>query len=576
MGKKRAKELSYAERATKYAQDVAKGRVRAGLGVRLACARHLADLERQKDASWPYAWEPEKGNRICRFAENMVHIKGKWAGQLIRLEDWQCFVLAVPFGWARKSDGLRRFREVYGEIPRKNGKSMLGAIVGLYLSFADSEPGAEVYSGATTLEQALEVFRPAWMMVDKNPEFRGHFGLELGGTSKNPGPIYCMKDGSRFAPVVGQPGDGASPHGAIVDEYHEHPTPDLYDTMKTGMGARLQPMMVVITTAGVDTSAPCFEHRGRVLDVLKGTVTNEELFGIIFGVDEKDDWKDFDVWRKANPNLGVSVFEDYLRGQHRDALQSASKQNILLTKHLNKWMNAGRAWMNMTKWEACARPGMRLEDFRGRRAWVSLDLASKVDIAAAVAVIEDGDGWAMLCKAYLPEATVELPHNAHYRAWQAQGFLTVTDGARTDFQRIEDDLREWSEVLAVQELPFDPREASYLIQQIQTWASFECVEVPQAPAHMSEPMKELEGLVAAGKLAHPDDPVFNWMMGNVVLKQARGGGPVKYFYPAKEREAAKIDGPVALIMALKRALAGGGYEPSIYENEELWAAGGAR
>ncbi len=570
---KKSKPKTYAERATKYAQDVVNGRVQAGLHVRLACDRHLADLERQKDASWPYRWEPAKADRIGRFAELMVHIKGKWAGQPIRLEDWQCFCLGVPFGWVRKSDGLRRFREIYEEIPRKNSKSTMGAIVGLYLAFADDEPGAEVYSGASTLDQALEVFRPAWMMVDRNPDFKGHFGLDLGGTSKNPGTIYRMKDGSRFAPVVGQPGDGASPHGAIVDEYHEHPTPDLYDTMKTGMGARSQPMLVVITTAGTDTSSPCFEHRGRVLDVLKGTVVNEELFGIIYGVDEKDDWKDFEVWRKANPNLGVSIFEDFLKARHQEALQSASRQNILLTKHLNRWMSAGRAWMNMAKWEANARPGMKLDDFRGRRAWAALDLASKVDIAASVVVIEDGDGWALLCRAYLPEATVELPHNAHYRAWAAQGFLTVTDGARTDFQRIEDDLREWAEVLAMQELCFDPREASYLIQKIQEWASFECVEIPQAPAHMSEPMKELEGLVAAGKLAHPNDPVFNWMMGNVVLKQARGGGPVKYFYPSKERESAKIDGPVALIMALKRALAGGGNEPSIYENAELWAGG---
>ncbi len=564
-----SKQATYAARAIKYAQDVCDGRFVACELVKLACDRHLSDLKRQADDSFPYTWDAKRGDRICQFAELMVHIKGKWAGQPIRLEDWQCFVLAVAFGWVRKSDGLRRFREIYAEIPRKNGKSMLGAIIGLYLAFADGESGAEVYSGASTLDQALEVFRPAWMMVERNKEFRAHFGLELGGTAKNPGPIYRMKDASRFAPVVGKPGDGASPHGAVVDEYHEHPTPELYDTMKTGMGARQQPMLVVITTAGVDTSAPCFEHRGRVLDVLKGTVADEKLFAVLYGADEKDDWKDFGTWRKANPNLGVSIFEDFLKARHQEALQSASRQNILLTKHLNRWMSAGRAWMNMAKWEANARPGMKPEDFRGRRAWAALDLASKVDIAASVVVIEDGDGFALLCRAYLPEATVELPHNAHYRAWAAQGFLTVTDGARTDFQRIEDDLREWADVLAIQELCFDPREASYLIQKIQEWASFECVEIPQAPAHMSEPMKELEGLVAAGKLAHPDDPVFNWMMGNVVLKQARGGGPVKYFYPAKEREAAKIDGPVALIMALKRALAGGGVQHSVYEERGL-------
>lgn len=571
MSKKKPAQDQYATRATKYAQDVCDGSVLACELVKLACDRHLSDLKRQAVDSFPYRWDASRGDRICQFAELMVHIKGKWAGKPIQLEDWQCFVLAVPFGWVRKSDGLRRFREIYAEIPRKNSKSTMGAIIGLYLAFADGELGAEVYSGASSLDQALEVFRPAWMMVDRNPDFKSHFGLECGGTAKNPGPIFRMKDASRFAPVVGKPGDGASPHGAIVDEYHEHPTPELYDTMKTGMGARQQPMQVVITTAGTDTSAPCFEHRGRVVEILRGTVENDELFGIIYGIDDGDDWKDFEVWRKANPNLGVSIFEDFLKARHREAMQSASRQNIILTKHLDKWMNAGRAWMNMAKWEACARPGMKPFDLQGRRAWLGMDLASKVDMAALVAVVEDGDGWSVFSRAYLPEDTVELPHNAHYRAWAASGFLVVTDGARTDFQRIEDDAREWAETFSVQELCFDPREASYLVQQIQTWASFECVEIPQAPAHMSEPMKELEGLVAAEKIHHDGDPVFSWMMGNVVLKHARGGGPVKYYYPAKEREAAKIDGPVALIMALKRALVGGGAQPSIYENAELWA-----
>jgi phage terminase large subunit-like protein len=408
----------------------------------------------------------------------------------------------------------------------------------------------------------MEVFRPAWLMVSRNPDFQAHYGLELGGTAKNPGPIFRMEDGSRFAPVVGKPGDGASPHGALVDEYHEHPTPDLYDTMKTGMGARTQPMQVVITTAGTDTSSPCHEHRGRVADMLKGTV------------DDDDDWKEFSTWAKANPNLGVSVFDDFLRSRHREAMQSATRQNILLCKHLDKWMNAGSAWMNMAKWGECARPDMELEQFKGCRAWLAFDLASKIDLAAMVAVVEAApERFVVFPFAYLPDATVELPHNAHYRAFAAQGALTVTDGARTDFHRIEDDIRALDKLLRVQELAFDPREATYLVQQIASWASFECVEIPQSPAHMSEPMKELEGMVAAKTIEHPDDPCFNWMIGNVVLKQARGGGPVKYYYPAKERESAKIDGPVALIMAIKRALADEGGVQSIYENPELWGEG---
>lgn len=557
----------FAERATQYARDVVRGKVKACKHVRLACARHLNDLKRKNDPNFPYAWNKAKANLIGVFAELMVHIKGKWAGKPIKLENWQCFCLCVPFGWVR-ADGTRRFREIYEEIPRKNAKSTMGAIIALFMSFCDGEEGAEGYSGATTLDQAMFVFKTAWMMVDKNPEFRTDMGLELGGTSKNPGPIYRLADGSKFAPVVGKPGDGASPHVAIVDEYHEHPSAELYDTMKTGMGARTQPMLVCITTAGTNISSACYEQHTRVVNVLQGTIQDEQLFGIIYGLDVDDDWQDFSCWPKANPNFGVSVFEDYLRAQHREAMTSAAKQNIIQTKHLNRWMNAGKSWMNMAKWSACARPELRIADLAGRKAWLGIDLASKIDMCALVAVVEMEDGsWAVFCRTYLPEETVDLPQNAAYRQWRDQGHLVVTEGARTDFGHIEEDAKAWAALLAVQELAFDPREASYLIQKIQSWASFTCVEIPQAAVHMSEPMKELEGLIYDEKMQHDDNPVMNWMMGNVVLKQTKLG-PVKYFYPTKETQAAKIDGPVALIMAIKRALVGN-TTASVYEERGL-------
>lgn len=545
----------FAERATKYARDVLRGRVKACELVKLACKRHLDDLKRQGTAGFPYLWNKAAANRVCQFAELMVHIKGEWAGKPIHLENWQCFSLAVPFGWLRL-DGTRRFREAYEEEPRKNAKSTKAAIVGNYLTFADGEEGAEGYSGATTQDQALHTFRSAWQMVQKNPEFEQEMGLERGGTVKNPGPIFRLSDGSNFKALVGDPGDGASPHVAIVDEYHEHPTPVLYNTMKTGMGARRQPMLFTITTAGTNTSYPCFELRQHAIRVLKGTITDERFFALIYTLDENDDWKDFSVWPKANPNFGVSVSAEFLRGQYEKAMNSAAEQNIILTKHLNLWMNAGKSWMNMAKWSSCARPELHLKDLAGKRAYAAADLASKVDIAALILLVELDAAlglWALFSKAYLPEETVELPHNAHFRQWRDQGHLTVTEGARTDFGRIEEDLKGWSEIVSLQEFAYDPREATYLVQGIQKWASFECVEIPQAAVHMSEPMKEMEGMIYDGKLLHNDNPVMNWMMGNVVLKQT-AKGPVKYAYPTKESLAAKIDGPVAAIMAIKRAL----------------------
>lgn len=555
--------LSYAQRATRYAQAVVDGKVKTGSLARAACERHLADLERSKADAYPYEFNAKKGNRICEFAERMVHIKGEWAkvprGTLpfIKLEDWQCFLLACTFGWVRKSDKLRRFRELYAEIPRKNSKSTMGAIVGLFMLVADDEAGAEVFAGATSIEQANAVFKPAWLMVHNNPEFKAHFGLELGGTPTNPGPIVQLSSGSRFAPIIGKPGDGDSPSCAIIDEYHEHVTSVMYDAMKTGMGSRSQPLRVVITTAGVDTSGPCYDKHLDAEKLLKGTMADDALFSVIYAADPEQEWQDFEgTWIPANPNYGVSLFEDYLRAQLRDALQKPSQQNINRTKHTNTWLTAGVAWMNMAIWAKRKNESLELSQFVGKRCWLGADLASKIDIASLAYIFEAPWGWAFFCKHYLPEDTIELPENEHYRKWRddPKGWLTQTDGARTDLKRIEDDIRDASKEFSVQSLAFDQKEANYLISNIQEWASFECIDVPQSPAQMSEPMKEMEAKIYAGEIQHCGDPILTWMMGNVVKKQGRSGGPIKSYYPTKQSDKNKIDGVVAGIMALRCAM----------------------
>jgi phage terminase large subunit-like protein len=314
--------------AKRYADAVVSGEIDACRFVKSACARHLSDLERQRDAAFPYRFDPVAGEKVCKFAELLPHIKGEWAGKLIKLEPWQSFILSTLFGWVRKTDGKRRFRELYAEIPRKNGKSVFGAVIGLYMFTADGEAGAEVYSGATTEKQAWEVFRPAKLMATRADGFAGHFGVQVNASN-----MAIVDQAAKFEPIIGNPGDGASPHCAIIDEYHEHRTPDQYDTMITGMGARLQPLTVIITTAGTNLSGPCYDKRATVVKLLDGVIENEELFAIIYTLDDDDDWTDFTLWRKANPNYGVSVYEDYLRARHREAIQQASRQNIIQCKH---------------------------------------------------------------------------------------------------------------------------------------------------------------------------------------------------------------------------------------------------
>lgn len=447
---------------------------------RLAYKRHLDDLSKQNNPDFPFYFDEEAANMRCMFTECLPHTKGKWRGQPFILEPHQIFIDACIFGWKKKTSGKRRFNRAYIKIPRKNGKSATSATTGLYMAFADGEKGAEVYAGATTEAQAMMVFSPAWEMVRLTPEFASYYGVELTGTPKNPTSIFNSEDMSRFMPIVGKPGDGSSPHCALVDEYHEHPTSVLYDAMDTGMGARDQPLLEVITTSGSDTSVPCYEMELEAIKILEGTLQKDNVFVMMFGIDKEDSYEDFEVWKKANPNYGVSINEDYLRGKYNDAMTNLSQRNILLTKHLNIWMNAGAAWMDMQKWERCKRPLLKIEEFYGLPCYVSLDLASKIDLCALMfqfevegktykecpncgadvryenekyicenKINEAGCSWErktnkrVVCfgKYYLPEETVLKKENQHYQTWVAEGLLIATDGARTDFHRIEDNLK---------------------------------------------------------------------------------------------------------------------------------------
>lgn len=271
------------DKAREYSAGVLSGATPAGPHVRAACRRQERDLKKQTRKTFPYRFDIGLAERVCKFIELMPHTKGEWAatGDLIELQPWQCFVLTTLFGWVRKNSGMRRFREAYLEVPRKNGKSIFAAGIGLYLFVADNEFGAEVYSGATTEKQAWEVFRPAKLMAERADGFTDNFGVQVNAKT-----LSRASDMSRFEPVIGKPGDGASPNCALIDEYHEHQTPDLYETMLTGMGARKQPLALIITTAGSNVGGPCYQKRDDVIKVLSGVYESDDVFGIIYGLDD--------------------------------------------------------------------------------------------------------------------------------------------------------------------------------------------------------------------------------------------------------------------------------------------------
>jgi phage terminase large subunit-like protein len=546
--------VDYAAAAKKYAEDVVSGAIVVGKYVKLACDRHLNNLAREREPDYPYRFDADAANLFCARAERFPHIKGRWASrkEKLKLEPWQCFCLAVPFGWKRKKDGLRRFREIYLEVPRKNSKSTLAAVIGNNMLLDDGEHGAEVYSGATTEKQAWEVFGPAKLMLEKSPHIRNAYGIEIWSKSMVKG-----EDNSRFWPLIGKPGDGASPSCSIHDEYHEHLSSDQVDSMQTGMGAREQPMMVIITTSGTNLASPCYDKHAEAKKVLEGIFEQEQLFAIIYSIDDGDDWADPKTLRKANPNLGVSVDEEFLIAQQRQAVLNPSYQNRFKTKHLDVWCAASVAGINMHDWKLCADPGLTLDEFKGEEVFFILDLASKLDVCDYVKLFRRKVGEQMhyyaFARHYLPEDTIEeaKSNQQAYRKWHAQGRLIATPGAEIDFDIIREDVKADSKLYQVAEVLYDPWRATQLAHQLSKDGA-KVVEVGQIAKNLGEAFDELNSALRAGRFHHDGDPVLEWMASNTIARQVAKGLTV----PGKEKNKPdqKIDGIVAIVMGIGRAM----------------------
>lgn len=556
----------YEQIANQYALDVVTGKIPASELTRLTFQRHLSDLERSRsDTKYQYIFNPlledskgreyRPGNRVCAFGEKLTHTKGIWKGRFLVLEPWQIASLVIIFGWINKETGLRRFSEIYAEIPRKNGKSVLGAIIGLYMFLVDGEGGPEVYSGATTQKQALEVFKPAWLMVKNDPELQAYYDIEIWGKKADNGSLTIDSGAGKFEPLIGNPGDGSSPHCYLCDEFHEHPDSRQYDAMDTGMGARLQPMTVIITTAGTNLAGPCYAKRDQVLKILEGIdgFENDSIFGIIYTIDKDDDWTDLDNWKKANPNYGISVFEHYLEKKLRTALQMASKQSITRCKHLNQWMNAGSQFFDLVELERCVDTSLNPGQFIGEDLFGGIDIASKRDLAGDVKLFrrkENGDWhYYAFCRGYLPEEAIKGDDKRHYQTWRDQGWLTVTPGARTDIQQIQDNIEKDSKITNYDKIGFDPHNAGQLAANLDK-LKIKMVEVRQGVQSMSEPTKELDALIRDGKFHYDGNPILTWCMSNVCAKFDKKDN----VFPYKEQEAQKIDLAIALINALSLAL----------------------
>lgn len=558
----------YATRARAYAERVTAGEETAGKLERQACARFLSDLARENSDGFPYVFDAGRGARACRFLELLPHIKGEWAqpsyadGKVswtkLRLEDWQVFIVMNLFGWLKAGTALRRFTRAYLDVARKNAKSTLAAGLLLFMTTADAEPGAHTYSAATTGEQAREVFDVARNMALREPEFLRRFGVTVG---KHDITIPESASSARPLNAEGSTLDGLNVHFAVIDELHAHKTRAVYDVIDTATGARAQPLLLMITTAGFDTAGVCYEQRTYTCKVLEGSHVDDSWFGVIYTLDEGDLWHDPAVWRKANPNLGVSVKVDDLQAAVRKAQATPSALNNVLTKRMNLWVGAAQAWIPGDEWQACAKRGLRIDDYAGERCWIGLDLAEKRDFAAKARVFERDGDFALFMRLYLNAAAIAESGNSQLEGWVRTGDVVDNPGNVTDFDIIAAELRADCQKFDVQEIAFDPALSRYFATKLVE-EGLPMVEIRQAPMFYTQPIIQMENLVLERRLQHDGNAAMAWMVGNVVIIESRITG---LKHPSKEGDDKKIDGPIAALMALGRAMLRDASTLSVYE-----------
>lgn len=571
--------------AERYARDVINGKIPACHWIQRACRRYFDDIKHASKKG--LVFDREKAQLAIDFFGTLPLTEGEFAGQYFQLLDWQLFITWNIFGWYRAKDkrwviklpdgrtedtsGTRRFRVAYIEVGSKNGKTTWDGGFGLKLAFAEQEMSAQVFSVATKRDQAKLCWKIAQNMCINSEFLREEGGIEVLTNNLNQ-----LHTASKFEPLSSdyKKMDGLNIHGAICDEVHEWPTRELFDKIRQKTSARRNPLIVMTTTAGDDTLSFCYEQREYTCKVLDGVVENDEWFGVIYTIDEGDDPFEERNWFKPNPSLGKSKKISDMRTLAKVAKEIPTEKNAFLRYQLNVWVRADTKWMNMDAWRLSAGPvpASALEDFLGGRpCYGGLDLAFTQDLAACVYVFpptDDDPLYYTLCRFYCPEDTIlkrSEKDRIPYDLWADQGWITPTPGNYIEhefiFARIKDDMQKFQ----VQEIAFDRYGAEWIVTALQN-IGLTMVQFGQGYVSMSPPMKDLEVLIGKHQLAHGDNPVLTWNADNVIASMDPAGN----IKPDKQKSREKIDGIVALIMALSRAMV---HDPeaerSVYETRGI-------
>lgn len=504
-----------------------------------------------------------EADRAVRFIEeNLVHSEDPHAGKPFILAKWQRTIIEDIFGWRRVKDDTRRYRTLYIEIPRKNGKSTLGAAIALYLMFADNEKGAQIVSAAADREQAHIIFGVASRMIEQSKKLR-----ELAAVFRNSIAYYKLGNSYKVLSADVRAKHGKNLHGILFDELHEQPNRHLVDTLKTSTGTRVQPLQVYMTTAGFDRTSICWEYHQYAKALIEGRASDDSFYPVIFSAEEKDDWTDPKVWAKCNPNLGTTIRLEYLEEECAKAKKIPAYENTFRRLHLNQWTEQDVRMIPMHIWAKNA-VEINPEDFRDQECWAGMDLGSTDDITSVVLVFQKGDDLKVIPYFYCPEEQMaeRFARNptANYPEWARRGYIIATEGNVCDYKKIRNDILDLREKYKIRKIAFDSWNATQITVDLAQ-DGFDMEPFRQGTFSMNAPTKEMLKRLAAGRLHHGNHPVMTWMAGNAAAL-TDGDGNIK---PSKKKSKEKIDGIVALCMAIGVMIKEQNEGPSVYEERGL-------
>lgn len=505
-----------------YSLDIVNKKIKACNKHKQACQRFLDDLEKAKDEDYPFYFDYEELYRFYKWAGMFKHRVGILKGKKIDLVDFQLFLVGNIFCWKEKKTGYRRFRKVYIQLARKNAKSQLLSLISSYVCFLADEQ-QECYISGWTKKQSKIVYKEMKFQLEGNDFLKGKW-------KESYGVITHLKSGSIIEPLSKEAknnGDGDNPSLGICDEYHQHKTDEIYESILSGMGARTEPLMVIITTAGVDLNSPCYkeyQYVSKILDPNLKDITNDEYFVMICELDEDDDIQDESNWSKANPILtSYALGIRKLRSELKAALDAPEKMTKFKTKYMNIWVNSQKnGYMNMQKWTAC-RKDFTFADFEGEDCVGGLDLSTKLDLTSIAFEFKIAGEYYGIQHSFIPRETYDRRmREGKYRfdLWEAEGHLTVTPGAVIDYayvkKWIQDNEKGYN--LKIKEISYDPYNATQFVQEMEQ-EGYIMVECRQGPFTLNEPTKDLRDNVYKNTFHHNDDGLFTFAIGNAVTKQ---------------------------------------------------------